>query len=156
MVTEVIWTQKQRILDFINQHGDSFARYKLPHPTIDKITKALGKLENNCFRNCLLLAIACEDYLEYCEGFAIIEDRYYPHAWLFPKELHGEKNQYWILDPTYPWLLENYNDGKPLDKINYIGVRLKPKQTHEELLKLGGNHSILRYFNNCNLKELLS
>lgn len=73
MVTEAEWNQSLQILDFIRQHGSSFARYKLPHPTITKITETLGNLENHCFRNCLLLAVACEEYLEYCEGFAIIK-----------------------------------------------------------------------------------
>lgn len=155
MVTEVDWNQRLQILDFIRQHGDSFARYKLPHPTITKITETLGSLENRCFRNCLLLAVACEEYLEYCEGFAIIKGEYYPHAWLFPKELHGERNQYWCIDPTYPWLIENYNDNKPLDKIDYIGLRFKPKETREKVNALGGNYSILKFFNQFDIKELL-
>lgn len=155
MVAEVVWPQKLRILDFIKQYGDNFARYMLGQDTIDQVTQAIGPLQNNCFRNCLVIAYHCPELFDYCEGFAVIEGNYYPHAWLFPKTTRGEKNQYWCIDPTYPWVLENFNNNQPLDKITYIGVRLNPIKTIQKLEELKGNFSILKFFNECNVKELL-
>ena len=71
------------------------------------------------------------------------------------KGRHGIKNQYWCIDPTYPWVLENFNNDKPLDKITYIGLRLNPVKTFNKLKELNGNNSILKFYNECNITDLM-
>lgn len=120
-----------RVAKLIHDHGHAFARVKTPRGWITDIRKALGPTKHQCFARCLQLSSAFPEHFWYCEGFA----NGVQHAWLSPISYAGQVlDETWAIDPTWIWKSPKFNDGLPLEDIEYFGIRVNGRKAVDWLL----------------------
>jgi hypothetical protein len=124
--------QKKYYQDFL-QKGQSFL-YRKENPTLEKFCRINNAKIKECYRNSLLLAMACEN-IEYVEGYMSVADIPFPieHAWNY------EPNSNDIIDTTAHVAKFKF------DTIEYFGVII-PKEVLEEYIEKETYKTALQYY----------
>lgn len=126
------YVQKKYYQDFL-QKGQSFL-YRNESKSLEKFCRINNAKIKECYRNSLLLAMACEN-IEYVEGYMYIADIPFPieHAWNYEPISNN------IIDTTAHVAKFKF------DTIEYFGVVI-PKEVLEEFIEKETYLTALQYY----------